>query len=169
MSEPFLGEIQMFAGTFAPRGWAFCDGQLLATSQNDALFALLGTFYGGDGRSTFGLPDLRGRVPVHAGSGPGLPSRSLGERGGSEQVAPTNNQLPVHTHAIASTGQATTGNPGGKVVGKAGEEIFSTITSPTSNSVMNAQVGGRAAHNNVMPFQCVNFIIALSGIFPSRS
>ena len=98
MSEPFVGEIRMFAGNFAPRGWAFCDGQLLAVSQNDALFSLLGTIYGGDGRTTFGLPDMRGRIPIHAGHGPGLSERRLGAKGGAEQVTLTVNQMPSHGH-----------------------------------------------------------------------
>ncbi|MBD3756388.1 MAG: phage tail protein, partial [Gammaproteobacteria bacterium] len=98
MSEPFVGEIRMFAGNFAPRGWAFCDGQLLAVSQNDALFSLLGTIYGGDGRTTFGLPDMRGRIPVHQGSGPGLSPRRLGSKSGAETETLTVNQMPSHTH-----------------------------------------------------------------------
>ena len=106
MSEPFVGEIRMFAGNFAPRGWAFCDGQLLATSQNDALFSLLGTIYGGDGRTTFGLPDLRGRIPVHAGTGPGLSPRRLGAKAGAEKVTLTVNELPSHTHDLVASNQA---------------------------------------------------------------
>lgn len=98
MSEPYVGEIRMFAGTFAPRGWAYCDGQLLAVSQNDVLFSLLGTIYGGDGRTTFGLPDLRSRIPLHQGIGPGLSPRRLGSRGGSESETLTANQLPSHSH-----------------------------------------------------------------------
>ena len=159
----------MFAGNFAPRGWALCDGQLLSTSQNDALFSLLGTIYGGDGRTTFGLPELRGRIPVHAGRGPGLSFRRIGEHAGLERVMLTASELPTHTHAIASTGQADTGNPGGKVVGKAGEEIYTDQPATTMNFAMNALAGGSQAHHNLMPFQCVNFIITLFGIFPSRS
>jgi len=103
MSEPFVGEIRMFAGNFAPRGWAFCDGQLLAVSQNDALFSLLGTIYGGDGRTTFGLPDMRGRTPLHAGQGPGLSNRRLGAKAGAENVTLTVNQLPSHRHDWQAT------------------------------------------------------------------
>ena len=103
MSEPYVGEIRMFAGNFAPRGWAFCDGQLLAVSQNDALFSLFGTIYGGDGRTTFGLPDLRGRIPLHQGHGPGLSERRLGSKGGGENETLTINQMPSHTHIFSAT------------------------------------------------------------------
>ena len=116
MSEPFVGEIRMFAGNFAPRGWAYCDGQLLAVSQNDALFSLFGTIYGGDGRTTFGLPDLRGRFPIHAGQGPGLSNRRLGSKGGAETVTVTANQLPSHTHPIKGTNDnATASDPAGQL------------------------------------------------------
>lgn len=171
MSEPFVGEVRMFAGNFAPRGWAFCDGQLLAVSQNDALFSLLGTIYGGDGRTTFGLPDLRGRIPIHAGSGPGLSPRRLGSKGGAENVTLTVNQLPSHTHAMqASADAATTPNPAGSV-------LAATLTStpyiedtPNVNLSGNAvtNVGGSRSHTNLMPFLCIHFIIALVGIYPSR-
>ena len=105
MSEPFIGEIRMFAGSFAPRGWALCDGQLLAVSQNDALFSLLGTIYGGDGRTTFGLPDMRGRIPIHFGSGPGLTPRTLGNKFGSEHETLITNQLPSHSHTLQANSQ----------------------------------------------------------------
>lgn len=171
MSEPFVGEIRMFAGNFAPRGWAFCDGQLLAVSQNDALFSLLGTIYGGDGRTTFGLPDLRGRIPIHAGTGPGLSPRRLGGKGGAEKVTLTVNQLPSHTHAMqASSDPATTPNPQGAVLS---ESLTSTpyiqdtqLVSLSSESITN--VGGSRSHTNLMPFLCIHFIIALVGIYPSR-
>ena len=118
MSEPFVGEVRMFAGNFAPRGWAFCDGQLLAVSQNDALFSLLGTIYGGDGRTTFGLPDMRGRVAIHAGSGPGLSPRRLGAKAGSEKETLTVNQMPSHTHAWqGSTANTIFAPPSGRLVG----------------------------------------------------
>ena len=171
MSEPFVGEIRMFAGNFAPRGWAFCDGQLLAVSQNDALFSLLGTIYGGDGRTTFGLPDVRGRVPIHAGSGPGLSPRRLGAKGGAENVTLTVNQLPSHTHALrASVNPATTPNPQGEVLGETlTDRVYradDTDVNMASASVSN--VGGSRSHTNLMPFLCINFIIALFGIYPSR-
>lgn len=171
MSEPFVGEIRMFAGNFAPRGWAFCDGQLLAVSQNDALFSLLGTIYGGDGRTTFGLPDLRGRLPIHAGSGPGLSPRRLGAKGGAENVTLTVNQLPSHTHTFSgSTAPGTQSNPAGNVLaGRAGDNTYvedTALTAMSSSSVSN--VGGSRSHTNLMPFLCINFIIALFGIYPSR-
>jgi len=172
MSEPFVGEIRMFAGTFAPRGWAFCDGQLLAVSQNDALFSLLGTIYGGDGRTTFGLPDMRGRLPVHAGTGPGLSPRRLGERAGSENVTLTVNQLPSHSHPLqASAEPASTPAPAAGVLA---ETVSDRVYRPGAADVNMAStavsnVGGSRSHTNLMPFLCVHFIIALFGIFPSRS
>lgn len=171
MSEPFVGEIRMFAGNFAPRGWALCDGQLLAVSQNDALFSLLGTIYGGDGRTTFGLPDLRGRVPLHAGSGPGLTPRALGSRGGSENETLTVNQLPGHSHQLsASSSIAGDSNPAGNFLGRTTNlDLYSgdTPDSGLAGSAVSATGGGQG-HTNLMPFLCVNFIIALFGIYPSR-
>ncbi|MCG8428086.1 MAG: tail fiber protein [Chromatiales bacterium] len=171
MSEPFVGEIRMFAGNFAPRGWAFCDGQLLAVSQNDALFSLLGTIYGGDGRTTFGLPDMRGRVPIHAGSGPGLSPRRLGAKAGAEKVTLTVNQLPSHTHNLqASTTLANDSEPAGNVLAQsAGAELYNTKT-PDREFASNliSTVGGSRSHTNLAPFLCINFIIALFGIYPSR-
>ncbi len=170
MSEPFVGEIRMFAGNFAPRGWAFCDGQLLAVSQNDALFSLLGTIYGGDGRTTFGLPDVRGRIPLHQGTGPGLSPRSLGSKGGEEKVTLTTNQLASHTHNFnANSAMATDFAPQGKVLAQASVAIYENAnadTSLASSSIANA--GGSQSHTNLMPTLCVNFIIALVGIYPSR-
>lgn len=172
MSEPFVGEIRMFAGNFAPRGWAFCDGQLLAVSQNDALFSLLGTIYGGDGRTTFGLPDMRGRIPVHAGNGPGLSPQRLGAKGGAEGVPLTVNQLPSHTHDPfqASTDRGGEANPGGNVLGES-PQISMYIEDPASASLDAASissVGGSQPHDNLMPYLCVHFITALFGIYPSR-
>jgi len=156
MSEPFTGEIRMFAGNFAPRGWAFCDGQLLAISQNDALFSLLGTIYGGDGRTTFGLPDMRGRIPVHAGQGPGLSQRRVGAKGGAENVTLTVNQIPSHNHPVrASANESLQTSPIGRVLGVEDVE-------PLYHTVENLQ------HTNLQPFLCINFIIALFGIYPSR-
>lgn len=171
MSEPFVGEIRMFAGNFAPRGWAFCDGQLLAVSQNDALFSLLGTVYGGDGRTTFGLPDLRGRIPVHAGTGTGLSPRRLGAQGGAEEVTLTVNQLPSHTHTLqATTTVANETNPSGRVTAQTG--TFDLYQTGAPSAGMNAgaitSVGGSRSHTNLMPFLCIHFIIALFGIYPSR-
>lgn len=171
MSEPFVGEIRMFAGNFAPRSWAFCDGQLLAVSQNDALFSLLGTIYGGDGRTTFGLPDMRGRLSVHAGTGPGLSPRRLGAKAGAENVTLTANQMPSHSHAYnGSTAAGNLNSPAGNVLaGRASDATY--IETPASaqmspNSVDNT--GGSQSHTNLMPYLCVNYIIALFGIYPSR-
>ena len=170
MSEPFVGEIRMFAGNFAPRGWAFCDGQLLAVSQNDALFSLLGTIYGGDGRTTFGLPDLRGRIPLHAGSGPGLSPRRLGAKAGAEKVTITVNQLPSHSHSLrASINIPSDRSPTGQVTGQTTGDIYINDTPFVSMSVNStSNVGGSRSHTNLMPFLCIHFIIALFGIYPSR-
>lgn len=171
MSEPFVGEIRMFAGNFAPRGWAFCDGQLLAVSQNDALFSLLGTIYGGDGRTTFGLPDLRGRIPIHAGDGPGLSPRRLGAKGGEEKVTLTVNQLPSHKHAWrASTVAANQLTPDGKSLGQSVADIYrEDLENPSSlSSSAMSSLGGSRSHTNLMPYLCIHFIIALFGIYPSR-
>lgn len=173
-SEPFIGQIAMFAGNFAPRGWAFCDGQLLSIAENSALFSLLGTTYGGDGRTTFGLPDLRGRFPLHPGNGPGLTPRSLGEKGGVESVTLAANQMPSHTHtnqALAQTTAGTDSDPTGKVPA-AGRNFYADIAAgPTTvlASQTSGSTGGGQAHTNVPPFQGVNFIIALIGIYPSRN
>ena len=171
MSEPFVGEIRMFAGNFAPRGWAFCDGQLLAVSQNDALFSLLGTIYGGDGRTTFGLPDMRGRIPIHAGTGPGLSPRRLGSQAGAESVTLTILDMPSHTHAMSmSSGPANVSNPMQAVVGTS--NVIEMFTADTADVMLSSlsigQVGGDRSHTNMMPYLCVNFIIALFVIYPSR-
>ena len=172
MSEPFVGEIRIFAGNFAPRGWAFCDGQLLAVSQNDALFSLLGTIYGGDGRTTFALPDLRGRIPIHAGHGPGLSDRRLGASGGSESVTLTLNQLPSHGHALtASTHNATSPNPAGNILAQSSSfDAFVRNPSTTATATTSAirSTGGSRSHTNMAPFLCVHFIISLFGIYPSQ-
>jgi len=171
MSEPFVGEIRMFAGNFAPRGWAFCDGQLLAVSQNDALFSLLGTIYGGDGRTTFGLPDLRGRLPIHAGHGPGLSERRLGAKGGAEKVTLTVNQLPSHGHPLhASTDLAQSPDPNDNVTAQSTLVDLYVIEPQSVNMASSSitNVGGSRSHTNLMPFLCIHFIIALFGIYPSR-
>lgn len=171
MSEPFVGEIRMFAGNFAPRGWAFCDGQLLAVSQNDALFSLLGTIYGGDGRTTFGLPDLRGRIPIHAGHGPGLSERRLGAKGGEEKVTLTVNQLPSHGHPFqASQDLAGDSAPADHVPGQSPSIDLYLEDAPVVqlNSAAITNTGGSRSHTNLMPFLCIHFIIALVGIYPSR-
>lgn len=171
MSEPFVGEIRMFAGNFAPRAWAFCDGQLLAVSQNDALFSLLGTIYGGDGRTTFGLPDVRGRVPLHHGTGPGLSQRRLGSKGGLENETLTVNQLASHSHDFnANTVLATEQVPADKVVAQGSGVNFYRTENQTESmaSSMIGHAGGSRSHSNMMPTLCINFIIALFGIYPSR-
>ena len=170
--DPFIGEIIMFAGNFAPRGWAFCDGQLLSISTNTALFSILGTTYGGDGRSTFGLPDLRGRVSVHPGQGPGLSSRRLGEKAGRETVTLSVAQLPAHNHPQnATSSNAETGSPTNGLLGTfPGPAYDSDGTADTQmKSTSIGDTGGGQDHDNMQPYQCVNYIIALQGIFPSRN
>ena len=173
MSEPFVGEIRMFAGNFAPRGWALCDGQLLAVSQNDALFSLLGTTYGGDGRTTFALPDMRGRLPVHQGQGPGLSMRRLGARYGEENVTLTVNEIPPHSHGLmASTAEASSPNPANDVLASHtdGDESYTSSLSNIQglSSDVVATTGGSRSHTNLMPALCVNYIIAMFGFYPSR-
>ena len=173
MSEPFIGEIRMFAGNFAPRGWALCDGQVLIVSQNTALFSLLGTIYGGDGRSTFGVPDMRGRIPIHAGSGPGLSSRTLGVELGTESATLTVDQMPSHTHTLqANTQPGAQRGPAGATPAQSTQGVYLERPAPAPVVELRTQsvgaVGGSQSHDNVMPFLCVNFIIALNGIFPSR-
>ena len=172
MSEPFVGEIKIFAGNFAPRGYALCDCQILLVSQNSALFSLLGTTYGGDGRTTFGLPDLRGRVPIHQGQGPGLSIRRIGVKGGAETATPNVNNLPIHSHVVqVSTAGGTQSNPqGGYLAASPNVRVYRPQPPAIGMSADSlTSVGGSQNHSNVMPFQCVNFIIALAGIFPSRN
>jgi microcystin-dependent protein len=168
VSSPFVGEIRMFGGNFAPQDWAFCDGSLLSIAQNQALFALIGTTYGGDGVQTFALPDLRGRVPVHQGSG--FP---VGQVGGAEQVTLVAGQLPAHAHTLlasAAPAQATA-EPGGSLTAIASAPLYSVpgaqLLAMEAGAVGLA--GGSQAHDNVAPFLCVNFIISLFGIFPSQN
>ena len=168
--EPFIGEVRWFAGNFAPRGWSFCDGQLLAITTNEALFSLLGTSYGGDGRTTFGLPDMRGRGMVHAGSGPGLTNRRLGQKGGSETVTLTENELPVHTHTLsADSSGGDSVMPDGRVISKVGRlRVFNNAPDSDMGSTAITSTGAGQAHNNVQPSIALNCIIALQGIYPSR-
>ena len=179
-SEPFLGTIQAFGFNFPPRGWATCDGQLLPISQNTALFSLLGTMYGGNGQTTFALPDLRGRVPIHMGQGPGLSPRNIGEHGGAESVTLTGSQMPAHTHAASGTVQAQSGNgdvtsPGGAVpANDPRQRQFSTVAPnvemrPDTVTVTVLNAGGSQPHNNMPPYLVVNYSIALQGIYPSRN
>jgi microcystin-dependent protein len=172
MASPFVGEIRLFAGNFAPQGWLFCDGQLLPISENDALFNLIGTTYGGDGQSTFALPDLRGRVPNHQGTSPSFGTNYIiGEMSGVEEITLTTQQLPVHTHpAVASTNQGTQGNPGGNVLSNsqgAKPYIEDAPTNAMSAASVTA-VGGSQPHTNLQPFICINYIISLFGVFPQQ-
>jgi microcystin-dependent protein len=167
--DPFIGQIVMFGGNFAPVGWAECDGQLLQISTNTALFSILGTTYGGDGRVTFGLPDLRGRFPMHAGSGPGLTPRSLGQKSGSEY----HTLVPSHSHVVAppaSSAEGQTGQPANNYPA-AGEfpALPYGVGSDTNLQSFDTSTTGSSQVSHMNPFQCVNFIIALQGIFPSRN
>jgi len=172
MAQPYVGEIRMFGGNFAPAGWLFCDGSLQPISENETLFNLIGTSYGGDGESTFALPDLRGRIPIHQGQGPGLSNRTLAEPGGLEQVSVSTPQLPAHSHTLfASTAAASASDPAGKVTATAtGTSIYGAgPPSVTLNAQATTATGGSQPHDNLMPYLCVNFIISLYGIFPSQS
>ena len=175
MSQPFIGEIRMFAGSFAPAGWAMCNGALMPISENDALFTLLGTTYGGDGQETFGLPDLHGRVPVHVGSG-----LTLGEQGGVESVTLTTQQIPIHSHAPAAAaggGGGTTNVPGsGTILADSNTTTTNPYVTPfagASQIALNAgtlsPTGGSQPHDNFQPTLCVSYIISLFGIFPQRN
>jgi len=195
--DPFIGQMMMFAGNFAPRGWALCDGRLLAISSNSALFSILGTTYGGDGRTTFALPDLRGRVAIGEGNGPGLRQRTLGQQMGREEVALGLNEMPAHTHTVNSTKlkgnivfstekgntnipSATTllaqgiSKKGRDEIGNANIYHTSTVASgsieiPTSGDISIGNAGASQAHDNMQPSLVINYIIALEGVYPSRS
>jgi microcystin-dependent protein len=164
---PFIGEIRMFAGDFAPHDWALCEGQLLAISQNDTLFQLIGTTYGGDGVSTFALPDLRGRVPMHVG-----PGFSLGQLQGDEQITLTQSQIPAHSHAAgASSGVGASADPSGRLPARnaAGVPAYALTSNTDLAPAALLAAGGSSAHTNMQPYLGINFIISLSGIFPSQS
>lgn len=172
MSDPFIGEIRMFGGNFAPRDFAFCNGQLLPIAQNTALFSLLGTQYGGDGRTTFGLPDLRGRAPVHQHSGPGLTLRSIGERFGSETVTLSSQQLPSHSHLQqASTSPASAAfGPSAAPAASATTNFYGSGSPQVAMAAASVgNTGDGQPHDNMAPFQVLNFIIATQGVFPSRN
>jgi microcystin-dependent protein len=165
MSEPFLSEIRIMSFGFAPKGWAMCNGQLLPINQNQALFALLGTNYGGNGQTNFALPDLRSRVPIHMGSG-----HTLGERGGEQAHTITQSEMPQHTHIVNANSAVGQNNPPGAVLGTAGTNMYgppSSLQAMGPNMVLN--VGGSQAHLNMQPFLVLTFCIALQGIFPSRN
>ena len=172
MAQPYVGEIRMFAGNFAPAGWMFCEGQLLPISENETLFNLIGTTYGGDGQSTFALPDLQGRLPIHMGTGSFGTTYQIGEGGGVEQVTLTPNQIPTHSHPFLASGD--TGNqvnaPGNLPSNSQGAIPY-IEDAPTldMNAQIVAPVGGSQPHTNFQPYLCINFIISLFGIFPSQT
>lgn len=174
MADPFVAEIRIFPFNFAPRGWAWCDGQLLPLSQNTALFSLLGTTYGGDGKSNFALPDLQGRAPMHPGQGPGLSLHDLGETGGSETVTLLESEIPSHSHAVNGTaGVANQNSPGGNLFGRpfgGGTPYTPAAGAPLSLMALEAiaPAGGDQPHNNLMPYLTFYFNIALQGVFPPR-
>jgi microcystin-dependent protein len=166
MAQPYVGEIRMFAGNFSPAGWMFCEGQLLPISENETLFQLIGTTYGGDGQSTFALPDLRGRIPIHQGN-----SFILAETGGVEEVTLTINQIPSHTHGLIGSTSNANGAPTGQVLAQPTTlDLYlpgDTSVSGKLNSASIASAGGSQPHTNFQPYLCVNFIISLFGLFPS--
>lgn len=175
MSDPYLGEIRMFAGNFAPEGWALCDGALLSIAENDALFSLIGLTYGGDGTTTFALPDLRGRLPVGQGAGPGLTPRRTGEQFGTDTVTLTAQQLPAHGHEfVATTAIGTSASPENTLFADTGnDEIYAPAPENPPFKTMNQQTvrndGGGASHDNHMPSLAMIYIICLAGIFPPKS
>lgn len=168
MANPFVGEIRVVGFNFAPTGWALCNGQLLPITQNTPLFSLLGTNYGGDGRTTFGLPNLQGCVAMHPGQGPGLTRRDLGETGGTSSETLSQTEMPTHNHELkAASGSATTGTPSALNTLAAGS--VNTYGAAYNLVPMGEVVGGDHSHNNMQPYQVLNFVIALQGIFPPRS
>jgi microcystin-dependent protein len=164
MAQPYVGEIRMFAGNFAPAGWMFCAGQLLPISENETLFQLIGTTYGGDGESTFALPDLRGRLPLHQGNG-----FILAETGGAEEITLTVSQIPAHSHPMLATANtATQPNPQNSVFARSTADVYTNqLTAVNMSPLMVSPVGGSQPHTNFQPYLCINFIISLFGIFPS--
>jgi microcystin-dependent protein len=167
MAQPYVGEIRMFGGNFAPAGWMFCEGQLLPISENETLFQLIGTTYGGDGQSTFALPDLRGRLPLHQGGG-----FTLAESGGAEQITLTVNQIPVHNHAfLASNNIATQPSPSGNLLAQStlAQMYIADVADQTLAANSITPTGGSQPHTNFQPYLCVDFIISLFGIFPSQT
>jgi len=172
MSDPFIGEIRLFAGNFAPTGWALCNGQLLPISQNTALFSILGTTYGGDGRSNFALPNLQGRMPLGAGNGPGLTLRSLGESSGETQHTLTKAEMPQHNHAVQSAAAPDSKQPGPQAMWAHSADnaaLYHGLSNPTAMAGGSVQATGTGwAHNNQSPMQALTFIIAMQGIFPPR-
>lgn len=174
MSNPFLAEVRIFTGGFAPKGWAQCDGQLMPISQNTALFSLLGTTYGGDGKSNFALPNLDGCAPMQAGQGPGLTLRDLGETAGEQTVTLLQTEMPAHTHSAVAVTASSNASPQNSIWAS-GQKGFGNVYTPSSaqNTPMNpfalSIAGGDQPHNNMQPFLGLMFIIALQGVFPARS
>lgn len=171
MSDPFVAEVRMFPFNFPPTGWAFCNGQILPLSQNTALFSLLGTIYGGNGKSTFALPDLQGRSPMHPGQGPGLSLHDIGETGGSETVTLLESEIPAHAHTLSGVNDSGLQfSPDGAVTARASlykaNPAVNTLVNMSVNAV--APAGGGQPHNNLQPYLTVNFCIALQGVFPPR-
>ena len=171
MAQPFVGEIRMFGGNFAPAGWMFCSGQLLPISENETLFQIIGTTYGGDGQETFALPNLASRVPIHQGQGAGLSNYTIGENGGVESVTLTTNQIPIHTHPPLASNTGSADTPLNNFWG------FTALGKPYGAAppgvLMNPQTitptGGSQPHDNMIPFQCVSYIISLFGLFPTQN
>lgn len=169
---PFIGEIRMFAGNFAPLGWMFCEGQTLPISENDALFTLIGTMYGGDGENTFQLPNLQSRIPIHFGTGPDGTNYQQGEMSGVESVTLSGQQIPIHTHTmLGSSNAANTGNPANKVIAQSPNVSYMIVSDPTvqMNPAAVTPVGGSQPHENCQPFLCINYIISLYGVFPQQT
>jgi microcystin-dependent protein len=172
MPEPYVGEIRMFGGNFAPNGWMFCEGQQLAISENEVLFQLIGTTYGGDGQATFNLPNLASRVPIHLGTGPDGTTYQIGEMAGTEQETLTVQQIPIHSHALlASTSPGNLNAPGGNLTAESAAVKVYIEDTPSVNMNFNSvtPIGGSQPHENVQPFLCINFIISLFGVFPSQT
>jgi microcystin-dependent protein len=175
MAQPYIGEIRMFAGSFAPTGWAFCNGQMMPISENDALFTLIGTTYGGDGQQTFGLPNLQSRIPIHVGQGPGLSNRVLAETTGVESVTLSNQQMPVHSHPALATATGQQPSPEGAafatpVSTQSGVNPY-LVTAPAVaiNPQTIQATGGSQPHDNMQPYLVVTYIISLFGIFPQQT
>lgn len=176
MADPFVAEIRIFAGNFAPSGWALCNGQLIPIQQNTALFSLLGTTYGGDGRTNFALPNLQGSAPLNAGQGPGLSLRDLGESGGEQNVTLLETEMPAHSHTVqCSSGPSNSASPANQNFGSGGGRGRPPAYSPSSASNVSMSplavsiTGGSLPHNNMPPYLCLTFIIALQGVFPART
>jgi microcystin-dependent protein len=173
MSAPFVAEIRIFPYNCAPLGWAFCNGQLLPISQNTALFSLLGTFYGGDGKSTFALPNFQDSVPIHQGQGPGLSSYFLGQSGGAEFVTLLQTEMPAHTHQlraqVVDVGDTNQPSPAASYAQSAGGTLYQTTSNVQMSFQALAIAGGSLPHNNMMPYLALSFCIALQGVFPARS